>query len=225
MLKVDGLTISGLPLLSFDVMAGECLAIEGPSGSGKTRILRAIADLDPAGGHVFLEGAERGEMPGYKWRQQVRYVSAEPAWWEETARQHVPGQAESQRFERTAHLLGVPDTSLDAPISQLSTGERLRLGLARAIADEPRVLLLDEPTSALDGQAAALTEELIRFQILSRRCVILVSHDASQISRLAQHSLQLGAPPSEPTDPGSTSSTPATDDRLQRLAQHLGQTL
>jgi tungstate transport system ATP-binding protein len=55
------------------------------------------------------------------------------------------------------------------------------------------VILLDEPTAALDVQATALVEELIKFQLLSGRIVILVSHDAGQIARLSNSSLQLGA--------------------------------
>jgi ABC-type iron transport system FetAB ATPase subunit len=224
-LKVDRLALPGLPLLSFDVASGECIAIEGPSGSGKTRILRAIADLDPAGGYVYLEGAERAEMAANLWRQKVRYVSAEPAWWADTAREHVTRQPELQRFERLAASLGIAAAALDQPITQLSTGERLRLGLARALADEPRVVLLDEPTGALDPQAIALTEELIRFQILARRSVILVSHDASQIARLAQRSLQLAAPkPPATGKPGGGPAAPprAPDQRLASLAQRWG---
>ena len=174
MLRVDYLSVGGLAPLSFEAAAHECLAIEGPSGSGKTRLLRAIADLDAAAGYVYLEGVERREMPGPEWRRRVRYASAEPAWWGAKAREHFPATAK-----------------LDRPISELSTGERQRLGLVRAIADEPRVLLLDEPTSALDAQAAALAEELIKFQILLGRIVILVSHDSQQLTRLANARLQL----------------------------------
>jgi ABC-type iron transport system FetAB ATPase subunit len=220
-LKVDRLSLAGLPLLSFDVAAGECIAIEGPSGSGKTRILRAIADLDPAGGYVYLEGAERAEMAANSWRRCVRYVSAEPAWWADTARQHVTSRPDSQRFERLAASLGIAAAALDQPITRLSTGERLRLGLARALADEPRVILLDEPTGALDAQAIALTEELIRFQILARRAVILVSHDAGQIARLAQRSLQLAAPQSKAGGPPAAP-VRAPDQRLATLAERWG---
>jgi ABC-type iron transport system FetAB ATPase subunit len=222
-LKVDRLAIEGLPPLSFEVAATECLAIEGPSGSGKTRILRAVADLDPAGGYVYLEGAERSELPANAWRKRVRYVSAEPAWWADTARAHVTRPAELQRFERLAASLGIDRATLDRPIAQLSTGERLRLGLARAVCDEPNVVLLDEPTGALDAQSTALAEELIRFQLLAGRAVILVSHDAGQIGRVAHKRLLLAGPtPDQPpaaARPEPAPARPPADERLATLAQ------
>jgi len=187
-LRVDYLSVGWLAPLSFEAAAHECLAIEGPSGSGKTRLLRAIADLDAAAGYVYLEGVERREMPGPEWRRRVRYASAEPAWWGAKAREHFPATA---KLDRLLSAVGLESVLLDRPISELSTGERQRLGLVRAIADEPRVLLLDEPTSALDAQAAALAEELIKFQILLGRIVILVSHDSQQLTRLANARLQL----------------------------------
>ena len=196
MLRVDYLSVSGLAPISFEVAAHECLAVEGPSGSGKTRLLRAIADLDAADGYVYLEGAERREVPGPEWRRRVRYAAAEPAWWGASAREHFPATA---KFDRLLPAVGLELSLLDRPISELSTGERQRLGLVRAIADEPRVLLLDEPTSALDAQAVALAEELIRFQILAGRLVILVSHNPQQVKRLAHSRLLLADRGQAPT--------------------------
>jgi ABC-type multidrug transport system ATPase subunit len=198
MLRIDYLQVAGLPPLSFEVAAHECLAVEGPSGSGKTRLLRAIADLDPADGYVQLEGVERREVPGPEWRRRVRYASAEPAWWAHTAREHIPATA---RLDRLLSAVALDPALLDRPVLELSTGERQRLGLVRAIADAPRVLLLDEPTSALDAQAAALAEELIRFQMLAGCIVILVSHDVHQIERLAHARLQLAAAALPPKPP------------------------
>lgn len=188
MLRVEHLQVGNLPPLTFEVADGECLAVEGPSGVGKTRLLRAVADLEPAHGQVFLDGAERNEMPGPAWRRHVRYCGAEPAWWTETARSVFPTAA---RLERLLHSLGLEPEVLDRSIAVLSTGERQRLALARALIDEPKVLLLDEPTTALDPQAAALVEELIKFQLLSGRTAILVSHDPAQIERLAHARLLL----------------------------------
>ena len=189
MLRIDYLALPGLPALSFQIAARECLAVEGPSGCGKTRLLRAIADLDPSAGYVFLEGVERREVPAPEWRRRVRYAAAEAAWWSATAREHVPP---TSKLHRLLAALALDPALLDRPIAELSTGERQRLGLIRAIADEPQVLLLDEPTSALDAQTAALAEELIKFQMLAGRTLVLVSHDAAQVARLAHARLRLG---------------------------------
>lgn len=196
MLRVEHLRIGSLPPLSFAVADGECLAIEGPSGSGKSRILRAVADLDPVEGQLFLDGAERREMAPQAWRRAVRYAAAEPGWWTDTPRGTLPTAAALQpRIARLLSAVGLDEDVLDRPVSQLSTGERQRIALVRALLDEPRVLLLDEPTAALDKAAAALVEELIRFQILAGRSVLIASHDAGLVDRLAHARLQLA-----PTD-------------------------
>jgi len=194
-LKVEKLKVAGLPALSFEVAAGECLAVEGPSGAGKTRLLRAIADLDPADGYISLEGAGRSEMPAPAWRRQVRYAAAEPGWWASTPRPHFQsGRTTPSRVERLIGALGLRPEDLDVPLAELSTGQRQRLALARALADEPKVLLLDEPASALDRETAALVEELIQFQLLAERYVVLISHAPAQIARLCHARLQLALP-------------------------------
>ena len=196
-LRVDYLSVGGLPPLSFEVAAHECLAVEGPSGSGKTRLLRAIADLDAADGYVYLEGVERREVPGPEWRRRVRYASAEPAWWGASAREHFPAdrQARPPAVRRRAGVR----PARPAHIASCRPASASGWGSCRAIADEPRVLLLDEPTSALDAQAAALAEELIKFQILAGRMVILVSHNPQQIARLAHARLVLADAGQAPT--------------------------
>lgn len=198
MLRVEHLRIGDLPPLTFKVAEGECLAVEGPSGSGKTRILRAIADLDPAQGLVFLDGAERSEMPASDWRHKVRYCSAEPCWWTETV-QAAFDEAEktdTARLHRLLSALGLASELLNRPLSVISTGERQRLAFARALIDEPKVLLLDEPTAALDPQAAALIEELIKYQLLAGRIVLLASHNRAQIERISHERLLLPKRPS-----------------------------
>ena len=196
MLRIDNLKVEPLPALSFTIGNGECLAIEGPSGSGKTRLLRAIADLDDAPGQVFLDGAERREMRAPEWRRRVRYASAEPAWWTDTAREAFPlrNSEATARLARLLDELALPPKIVDRPLAELSTGERQRLALTRALMDEPAVLLLDEPTAGLDAQSTALVEELIRFQLLAQRTVVLASHNQAQIVRLADARLQLAKP-------------------------------
>lgn len=196
-LRVDYLRTSPLPPVSFQVKDGTCLAIEGPSGSGKTRLLRAIADLDPAKGDVFLDGAGRNETPAPEWRCLVRYISAEPGWWTATPRQTLqnlntpPSDVDEEQLRRTLNTVGLSHAILDEPIANLSTGQRQRLALLRGLADEPRVVLLDEPTAALDPTAAALVEELIRFHMLAGCIVLLVSHDAKLRQRLATEKIDV----------------------------------
>ena len=203
-LRVDHIRIALLPPLSFTVPSGECLSVEGPSGTGKTRLLRAIADLDPVDGQVFVDGAERREMPADQWRRRVRYVSAEAGWWAETARAHMPP---SPRIDRLIDALGLDRGALDRPVAQLSTGERRRLALVRALLDEPSVLLLDEPTASLDPETAALADEVIRFETLAGRSIVLVSHNPVEVARLA-HARLLLAP--DPTRETGQSPHPAT---------------
>lgn len=192
MLRVEHLRIGSLPLLSFAVANGECMAVEGPSGSGKTRILRAIADLDPNEGRFFIDGVERSEIPAARWRKEVRYAAAEPGWWADTPRQTLPASDFADaRAHRLLTALGLETDLLDRHVSRLSTGERQRIALARALFDEPRVLLLDEPTAALDPGATALVEDLIRAQLAGGCSVLLASHDSALIERLSHIRLQL----------------------------------
>lgn len=196
MLRADTLKVDPLPPLSFSVAKGECLAVEGPSGCGKTRLLRAIADLDRAKGQIYLNGAERNEMPAHEWRRQVRYVSPDAGWWSETARGAFPREASgmSEKVSRILAALGLDPKAIDRPLASLARGERQRLALARAFVDDPAVLLLDQPTIGLDAQSSALVDELIRFQILAGRIVLLAGHDRAQLERLAHARLQLARP-------------------------------
>lgn len=203
MLRVEHLRIGDLTPFSFEVSDGRCLSIEGPSGSGKTRLLRALADLDPAEGQIFLDGLERSEVSGPEWRRRVRYAAAEPHWWSDRPRDAFDLTGErSSRLERMLNALDLDAGTIDQPVATLSTGERQRLALCRAIADEPKVLLLDEPTSALDVNSAALVEELVRYQLIAGRIVLLATHDRGLAGRLAHDRLVLsrGAAPVRPAD-------------------------
>ncbi len=199
MLRVDSLKLAPLPPLSFEVADGECLAVEGASGSGKTRLLRAIADLDPADGLVFLDGAERHEMPAPQWRTLVRYVAAEPGWWSDTPRgTFAVTVADTRRLERQLETVGLTRDHLDRDIALLSTGERSRLAFVRALQGDPKVLLLDEPTAALDGASAALIEEQIRFHLFAGWIVLLATHDTALAQRLSHTRLMLPKPRNGP---------------------------
>ncbi len=186
MLSVRALTRPALDPVSFELADGECLAVRGASGSGKTLLLRAIADLDPNDGEVVLDGTARASMSAPDWRRRVVYVAAEPGWWRETVAGHFDDWAACRDL---IAALGLPDDCRAWPISRLSTGERQRLGLIRALVLEPRVLLLDEPTSGLDGDATEAVEGLIQSRLGAGASAIWVTHDDDQSRRLARRAL------------------------------------
>ncbi len=182
MLSIRALTRPGLEPVSFGLAAGECMAVRGASGSGKSLLLRAIADLDPNHGDVSLEGRSREAMSGPEWRRQVTYVPAESGWWTERIDGHF---ADWTVAEPLAVALGLPPSCRDWPVSRLSTGERQRLALARALVQRPRVLLLDEPTSALDHDSGKAAEALIARHLADGGAALWVTHDPAQSARVA----------------------------------------
>ena len=190
LLQVRALRTNILKPASFALAAGECIAVRGPSGAGKTLLLRAIADLDPNQGLVRLEGRDRSTMLGPEWRRVVGYVPAEPGWWAETVGEHF-----SDWTAATAVLakLGFPAEAKSWPIARLSTGERLRVALVRALIVGPKVLLLDEPTAALDLASVAAVETLLADRIRAGLAVLWVTHDAGQAGRIARRQLVVEA--------------------------------
>ncbi len=167
---------------------GECAAVRGPSGSGKTLFLRAIADLDPNRGEILLDGTARDAMPAPLWRRRVTYVAAEPGWWADTVGAHFQDWPAVVRLVESVLL---PESCREWPVLRLSTGERQRLGLVRALVQAPRVLLLDEPTGALDPDATAVVERLLRERFAAGTSAFWVTHDAAQAARVARRVLDV----------------------------------
>jgi ABC-type multidrug transport system ATPase subunit len=189
------LIVERLQRLSFGpfeltVAPGECVGIAGPSGAGKSVFLRMIADLDPHVGTARLGDARREAMPAPRWRRLVTYVAAESGWWADTVGAHF---AEAGRAETLLPALGLPGDALAWPVARLSSGERQRLALIRALAQEPRALLLDEPTAALDPDATQAVETLLRGALASGAAIVLVSHDPRQAERMATRRFRLEA--------------------------------
>jgi putative ABC transport system ATP-binding protein len=172
--------------------AGECIAITGASGAGKSLFLRLIADLDPGDGQVLLNGRERRSWTPPAWRRQVLYNAAEPGWWAARVGEHFPGAALDQARELVP-LLDLSLGLLDAPVVQLSTGERQRMALIRALVVEPPVLLLDEPTGALDQDSTALVEEMLAERLGGGTAILMVTHNPEQARRVGSRHGQMVA--------------------------------
>lgn len=187
-LQVSDLVVGKLRV-NLAVRSGECLVIRGASGSGKTRLLRAIADLDPASGEVTLNGVAREAIAAPQWRRRVCYVSAEPGWWCDTVAAHFPSWPSLLPM---LEALGLSADNGARKIASLSTGERQRLALLRAIAVDPEVLLLDEPTSALDPAAIRAVETLLQRRMEHGLAILLATHNSAQAQRLGGRHLVLG---------------------------------
>lgn len=166
-----------------------CTVLTGPSGSGKSLLLRMLADLDPCAGEVFLGARSRVSVAGHAWRRWVGYVPAEAGWWDDNVAAHFAGCADAARTLMPA--VGLAPQLLEAPVAQLSTGERQRMALLRAVVRQPRFLLLDEPTSALDADTVARVEAMLHRLKADGTGLLVVSHDAAQAARLADRRLYL----------------------------------
>lgn len=190
MLSVRNLQRLSIGPLDVDVGGGEIVALVGPSGTGKSMLLRAIADLDPSDGDVTLSGECRNTMDAPAWRKQVMYVPAHSGWWADLVEPHFEGAVRSVVVELLQRL-GLESTALGWQVANLSTGERQRLSLARALSLNPKILLLDEPTSGLDADNANRVEALIRRQSESGVGILFVTHDEAQAWRLGGRVLRL----------------------------------
>jgi phosphate-transporting ATPase len=182
MLEVSGLHRPGIDKLSFSIADSECVALMGPSGAGKSLLLRAIADLDPNEGDLRVGTRLRAAMPAPLWRRSVRYLAAETGWWLPVAGDHF---RDRQAAEKSLATLGLPAEALNWPVARLSTGEKQRLALARALEGTPCVLLLDEPTAALDAKTVDRAEAVLRQRLACGVSILMATHDMAQARRMA----------------------------------------
>jgi putative ABC transport system ATP-binding protein len=177
---------------SVSVAPASVLTIQGASGSGKSTLLRAIATLIPMSeGTLSFEGREVHAVGITEYRRRVAYVPQLPAMFEGSVAENV---RTGPRFrgvtlsdgEVTALLsrVGLGAEIAERAASELSGGERLRVALARALANDPRVLLLDEPTASLDPDAASVILELVLELAKSGTAILAVTHSAEHAARL-----------------------------------------
>lgn len=187
MLIIEKLEIPPVFVEHLEVAPG-ITVLSAPSGTGKSRFFRAIADLVVNSGKISLGDLQRENISAPDWRHLVRYVSAEPAWWDTTARAHLPAIDATQSL---ASQFNLAPNLFDSPIDQLSSGERQRFGLVRALIDNPPVLLLDEPTAALDETTAKKVETELSKRASDGCLIFLISHSETQIARIADRVLTI----------------------------------
>ncbi len=192
-LRVDGDVhhVQALERVSFTVHDGEIVALIGPSGCGKTTALRVAMGLDPAsGGRVTVDGHE---VHGCGHDRGMVFQHAELLPWL-NARQNVMFGLEMKGMrgallrdtaEKYLELVGLTDSQNRRP-HQLSGGMKQRVGIARALAIDPSVLLMDEPFGALDAQTReSMQAELLDIQARTGKTILFVTHDLDEAVLIA----------------------------------------
>jgi oligopeptide/dipeptide ABC transporter ATP-binding protein len=195
--------------ISFVIGRGETVGLVGESGCGKSTVVRLLARLiDASGGSIRFAGEEIGSVPARRFgraaqRGQIQVVfqdatdSLNPRFTAFRAiadpllrLRRLSGSALRNRAEEVARLTGLPRELLGRFPHQLSGGQKARVGIARAIAGEPRLLILDEPTSALDAAVQVLILHLLAD--LKRQLdlsYLFVSHDLNVVRLLCDRIL------------------------------------
>lgn len=193
-------TVHAVNGISFEIREGECMAIVGESGCGKTTTLLEIMDLEPENGAVILGGQDANEMSASQRREarkQLQIVFQDPMSSLNprlTVREVIAEPLNSLGFDgdvddrvhELMELVGLDVQHLDRFPSHFSGGQRQRIGLARALATNPKVIVLDEPVSALDVSIQAGVINLL--EDLKRKlgiAYLFVAHDLSVVRHLS----------------------------------------
>lgn len=207
--------LTALDAVSLDVPSGSVTAVVGPSGSGKSSLLAVAATLiTPDSGRVVIDGTDatgmsRGELTTLR-RHKIGTIFQQPNLLPSLTAQeqlqvmaHLDGRSVKSARARARELLDAVGLSAEAGRRphQLSGGQRQRVNIARALMNDPTVLLVDEPTSALDHErGAAIVALLTELTHQRATATVLVTHDQDQlkaVDRIAEvHDGKLSLPPS-----------------------------
>ena len=197
--KVNNARVKTQILSSLDlkVQRGELVTIMGASGSGKTTLLRLINRLLEAdSGAIMLKGRDIRDYDPLELRKKVGMVFQLPVVFKGSVLENIAfGMklwGDNIDVEALARSCGIPENLFSADASQLSVGEKQRVCIARALANQPEVLLLDEPTSSLDANSAEKIEELlIKFRMECNLTMLWVTHEKEQAERIGGRRLIL----------------------------------
>jgi osmoprotectant transport system ATP-binding protein len=191
--------------VSFRVEAGEFVVLLGPSGCGKTTLLKMINRLyEPTSGRILVDGVEVHSLPVTDLRRRIGYVIQQiglfPHMRIEQNIAVVPQllgwdrRRIDARIDELLDLIGLPRTYRTRYPRQLSGGEQQRVGLARALAADPAIMLMDEPFGAIDAiTRTRLQEELLGIQRKLHKTILFVTHDVEEALRLADRIIVMRA--------------------------------
>lgn len=187
--------------VSFDVFQGDRVAIVGASGSGKTSLLRLLNRLnDPTSGAIYLENQDYRQIPVLQLRQQIVLVLQESKLLGMTVQQALEypltlrglsAKTIRSQVGEWIERLNLPPEWLSRTELQLSVGQRQLVAIVRALATQPKILLLDEPTAALDvGRSQRVLDVLTQMTQCSELTVLMTNHQlelAEQFSTRVLH--------------------------------------
>ncbi|CQR55603.1 betaine/proline/choline family ABC transporter ATP-binding protein [Paenibacillus riograndensis] len=197
---------SGSVLRNFNltVPKGQIVTIIGPSGCGKTTLLKMINRLvEPSIGNVLVEGTDIGTLDAVELRRDIGYVIQQiglfPHMTIEENISIVPklkGAGKTERKERVDALLSLiglpPEQYRKRYPHELSGGQQQRIGVARALASDPSIILMDEPFSALDPiSRVQLQKELINLNQRLHKTIVFVTHDIDEALKIADRIILL----------------------------------
>ena len=180
--------------LTFRIEPGEIVGIIGPSGSGKSTLVQLLLGLrEPDSGRIEIGGTDLRQVERTSWTQQTAFVAQDAQLVSGTLAENVAffrARIDPARIERAidqAHLredLASIPAGAELPVgdrgSRLSGGQRQRVSIARALAGEPRLLIMDEPTSALDVRSESLIRTAIG-ELRGRVTVVIIAHRLSTL--------------------------------------------
>ena len=191
--------VKALDDVSFDISQGEIVAITGPSGCGKTTMLRIIMGLETASSGEVISCGKK--VTGCGFDRSLVFQHAELLPWR-NAKSNVAfglelmGMAQGERDEVASRYLAMVGLShaADRLPHQLSGGMKQRVGIARALATEPDILLMDEPFGSLDAQTREdLQNELLDIHGHTKKTIVIVTHDLDEAVLLADRVIVMKA--------------------------------
>lgn len=184
--------------LSFEIDSGKLVAIIGASGCGKTTTLKMINRLiKPSSGTISIDEKDIEQTDEIELRRKIGYVIQQTGLFPHmTIRENIELIPTVEKIEkdkiakntiRLMQMVGLdPDSYLDRYPTELSGGQQQRIGVARAFANDPEIILMDEPFSALDPITRSdLQDELINLQAKLKKTIVFVTHDMSEAIKIA----------------------------------------